>query len=317
MSVIGRVRSLHRYPVKSMVGEDLHETRVDLGGVRADRAWAVRNMELGEQQGARKLPKLLGLTASLPDGADATSIPTIGFPDGSSLRADDPGVAERVSAHVGKRVQLVPLAPASESAHYKKASTKLDAAALRQEFGILPGEAGPDMSSIPLRSLLELSRYETPPGTYFDVFPFHLLTTSSLRFVAERSGNTNVDARRYRPNLVIDTGDAAGLLEPGWEGALLEVGDCRIRIETRTVRCSIPGRAQAIDGIDADKGVVRAVAEHADRHMGGYASIEKAGTVRVGDEVRLIPRGARPIADGLQRIQRAALRSLSRRLLRE
>ena len=143
------------------------------------------------------------------------------------------------------------------------------------------------------------------------------LTTSSLRFVAERSGNTNVDARRYRPNLVIDTGDAAGLLEPGWEGTLLEVGDCRIRIETRTVRCSIPGRAQAIAGIDADKGVVRAVAEHADRHMGAYASIEKAGTVRVGDEVRLIPRGARPIADGLQRIQRAALRSLSRRLLRE
>jgi hypothetical protein len=51
--------------------------------------------------------------------------------------------------------------------------------------------------------------------------------------------------------------------------------------------------------------------------MGAYASIEKAGIVRLGDEVRLIQRGARPIADGLQRIQRAALRSVFRRLLRE
>jgi hypothetical protein len=39
----------------------------------------------------------------------------------------------------------------------------------------------------------------------------HLLTTSSLRYVRTESGNGNIDARRYRPNVVIDSGDPVHL----------------------------------------------------------------------------------------------------------
>lgn len=315
MTVVGKVRSLHRYPVKSMVGEAIEEAAIGELGVPGDCAWAARNLELGEQQGARKLPKLLTLTASFVDG-DASGVPLIGFPDGSSLRADDPRASERVSEHVGTRVKLVPLEPRSNAAHYKKANQKLDAAELREEMGVVPGEAGPDVSTVGFRKMVELGTYATPPGTYFDAFPLHVLTTSSLRYVAEQADNPNIDARRYRPNILVNT-DAPGLLEPTWEGAALQIGACRIRVDAPTVRCSNPGRVQAIDGIDADKSVIRAVAEHADRHLGVYASIEQPGRVRVGDEVRLVPRKANPVADSMRGAKKAVLRSVVGYLLRE
>lgn len=297
-----------------MVGEDLPSVNIGVEGIPGDRAWAVRNLELGEQQGARQLPKLLGLTASL---SEVGAAPLVGFPDGEALLADDKRASERISEHVGKRVALVPLEPASSTAHYKKASTKLNASELQRELGILPGEDAPDLARLPFRKLAQLGLYMTPPGTYFDAFPLHLLTSSSLRYVAEHSGNPNIDSRRYRPNIVIDTGDEAGLLEAAWEGATLEAGDCVIRVEAQTIRCSIPGRAQAIEGIDADKGVVRAVAQHAERHLGVYATVERAGAVRVGDEVTLLPSRRAPIADGMRRAQRLLVRAIVNRLLRD
>lgn len=53
MRLIGHVQSLHRYSVKSMVGEDLRSAEVTTNGVAGDRAWTARNLEAREQQGAQ------------------------------------------------------------------------------------------------------------------------------------------------------------------------------------------------------------------------------------------------------------------------
>lgn len=95
------------------------------------------------------------------------------------------------------------------------------------------------------------------------------------------------------------------------------MGACELSVEARTIRCSIPGRAQAIDGIGADKDVIRAVAQHADRHLGVYASEARAGTVRLGDPVHLFPRSERPVADRLRRVEQALIRRILRQLLRD
>ena len=43
MTVIGRIDSLWRYPVKSMRGEELAEAYVGFAGVYGDRLYAIRN----------------------------------------------------------------------------------------------------------------------------------------------------------------------------------------------------------------------------------------------------------------------------------
>ena len=164
MRLIGHVQSLHRYPVKSMVGEDLHSANVTMSGVEGDRAWAVRNLEAREQQGARRLPGLLGMvaTSQTPSDPSSSGPPLLRFPDGEKLLADDPRASDRLSEHMGKRVKLVPLASRSDLAHYRLGRLSADGAELRRELGVLAGEDAPDMSSIPFRNVTSV---RTPGST--------------------------------------------------------------------------------------------------------------------------------------------------------
>lgn len=100
------VAALTRYPVKSVVGEDLTAVNVDRRGVEGDRLWAVRDADgkLGSGKSSRRFRKmdgLLSLSASY-DGAT----PVVAFPDGTSTRGDDPEVHDRLSRHVGRAVRL-------------------------------------------------------------------------------------------------------------------------------------------------------------------------------------------------------------------
>jgi uncharacterized protein YcbX len=100
------VAALTRYPVKSVVGEDLAAVNVDRRGVEGDRLWAVRDADgkLGSGKSSirfRKMDGLLSLSASY-DGPT----PVVVFPDGTSARGDDPEVHERLSRHVGRAVRL-------------------------------------------------------------------------------------------------------------------------------------------------------------------------------------------------------------------
>ena len=77
----------------------------------------------------------------------------------------------------------------------------------------------------------EILEFTSPLGTYFDAFPLHLLTTASLKELARRNPAARFDVRRFRPNILIDTGDAVnGFGEAGWSGKTLTIGDVRIKL---------------------------------------------------------------------------------------
>jgi len=63
LSSVGRVASLHRYPVKSLAGESLAAVEVDARGLAGDRAWAVRDPDgkLGSGKSSRRFRKMDGL----------------------------------------------------------------------------------------------------------------------------------------------------------------------------------------------------------------------------------------------------------------
>ena len=108
LSSVGRVASLHRYPVKSLAGESLAAVEVDARGLAGDRAWAVRDPDgkLGSGKSSRRFRKMDGLL--LLSGAYDGDLPVVAFPDGRGVRADDPSVHDALSAYVGRPVRLEP-----------------------------------------------------------------------------------------------------------------------------------------------------------------------------------------------------------------
>lgn len=105
--LLGHVASLHRYPVKSLVGEDLAVADVDSRGLVGDRTWAVRTPDGGLGSGKtstrfRRVEGLLSLRARYVDGP----APLIGFPDGTELAADDPAAAAQLTALLGRELRL-------------------------------------------------------------------------------------------------------------------------------------------------------------------------------------------------------------------
>jgi uncharacterized protein YcbX len=266
---IGAVRELWRFPVKSMGGERVDTTALSESGVRGDRRWAVRDEDRGAITNAKRIPGLLMLTARYIDCDDGDV--EITFPDRTRVASNDPEVHARLSAFLGKRVTLHALRPASDKAFYKGASSTL--AELRDVFALEEGEPMPDLSMMPLLKLRELDTYATPPGTFFDALPLHVVTTGSLR---------SFDARRFRANVVVESAD---MHEAEWTGGTLAIGAAAAFVECPTPRCAMPSRAQP--DLPADKSVLQTIARESERCLGVYASITRAGAVACGDDVVL------------------------------
>ena len=308
--IVGRVGEVWRYPLKSMAGERLEGSGVGESGLYGDRGWALRDEEAGEIRGAKMSPALMLCAAryrAQPAAVGAPPHADITLPDGSATATDAPDVNERLSELVGRRVTLWPIQPASDRAHYRRAMPGARALGLlgrsrafrkfaqgamrvagldrdlREDFGREPGEPLPDFSVFPPT----LFEFTSPPGTYFDAFPVHLLTTSSLGALARLNPESAWDARRFRPNFLVETAEGLeGLVESGWGGRGLRVGGLVLKCEVPAPRCSMTIQAQ--DGLPKDPRVLRAIVREAGQNLGVYASVATPGRVEVGDEVELL-----------------------------
>jgi uncharacterized protein YcbX len=288
MKTIGRVREIWRYPVKSMAGERLDDALVDTGGIPGDRGWAVRDERRGGIRGAKKIAGLMQLAARYLEPPTRTQprVPEIAFPDGTRVRADAPDAAERVSRAVETPVTLWPLLPESAREHYRRGPP--DHADMLEElraiFGRTPDEPLPDLSQLPR----ELFEFESLPGTYFDAFPVHLVSTASLDALAKAAPASHIDVRRFRPNFVIETDPAlTGFVDAGWAGHRLRLGALELGGDSiATARCVMVTHAFA--DLPRDTSLLRAIVRQADQTLGLYARPQGEARVRVGDEVVLL-----------------------------
>src|SRR5580765_4497700 len=109
----------------------------------------------------------------------------ITLPDGVAIRSDDPEASAKISAAIGRPVTLCPRHPAADKEHYRRAAPDDPdfEVEMRGIFGRLPDEPLPDLSNIPP----EIFEFTSPPGTYFDVFPVHVLTDASLEDLRRRA----------------------------------------------------------------------------------------------------------------------------------
>lgn len=228
---VGTVRALWRYPVKSMLGEELSAADITERGIDGDRMLALLDSETGKVASAknpRLWRKLLTISAVTADGGIRMT-----GPDGAEIRHDD------LSEILGRAVALTAEPPPNASIDRAHPDEVL--------------HAGVDAD-------VAVHAIELPSGTFFDFSPLHLLTTATLDRISELSPRGTVEVQRYRPNIVIHT-DESGFVENSWIGRELTVGPAlRLRITVPTPRCAVPTLAHG--PLPRDPDALRVPAQH-------------------------------------------------------
>ncbi len=291
MEPVGHVAALYRYPVKSMLGEQLASVQLGDRGLSGDRAYAVvdrRDGRVATGKHPRKWSQLVQLAAAFVDEPAAGEVPPVAitFPDGSSVRSDSADVDARLSAFLGREVTLV--RGAGEGQTIEEVWPSIEGLAPDDLVEAMSGgrrEGGDRISDIPVSSM-------APAGTFFDLTTLHVITGATLRRLSELAPDADFDVRRYRPNVLIDGGAEGGFPENGWTGSTLSLGSAAARVDLPTMRCVMTTLAR--DGMAADPGSLRAIAKHNRVDIlgmgrwacaGAYASVTTAGAVTVGDPV--------------------------------
>ena len=284
---LGKVDSIFRYPVKSMMGEKIEETCVTSNGVLGDRVWAVRDEVRGGIRGAKKIPQLMRLSAAcIAEPTEYGSDPAaVTLADGEVIRTDDQNINARLSQALDHRVTIWPIMPKEQLDHYRRGAPDSDdlETELRQVFGRTADEPLPDLSIFPP----EILEYESPPGTYFDAFPILILSKKSLAVMNQRQPGSIFDQKRFRPNLLIEDFNSVGdFPEEAWEGFRLKVGSVVLKAEVVCPRCVVT--THGFEKLPKDPSIMRGLVKENNGNLGLYASVEEPGKISAGDKITRI-----------------------------
>ena len=209
---------------------------------------------------------------------------TISIPGQAKVCSRSTTTNTALEQFLAKDCRLEALRSPSDSQFYKPPKAR-NIDNLDQELDKLEGEADFDFSQTPAEIFEVLGQFMTPPGTFFDSFPLHMISTQSLSYLQQNS-EADVNLKRFRPNLLLDFVDSA-FDKPEFEllGKRIHIGDTVIHIRGKTIRCSIPSRPQPLNDLGQDPKMTRAMVDLFERHIGVYANIESVGEIKVGDPV--------------------------------
>ena len=267
--VAGAIATLWRYPVKSMMGEEINSSIVTPRGLLGDRAYALVDQTTGKVVSAknpRQWPGMFRFRAvyvEAPDMHEGLPPVRITMPDGVSVTSSQPGLDSFLSRAVGSSVALQSQPPANP---------KLE-------------EYWPDVENLAHRETV--TEEAMPPNSFFDGAVVHILTTSTLERLQTIYPGGRFEARRFRPNLVVAPAAAEqGFLENEWVGRTLAIGSqVRLKVTCATGRCVMTTLAQG--DLPKDVGILKAAVEGNGANVGIYASVERGGVIRAGDLVTL------------------------------
>jgi uncharacterized protein len=103
--ILGSIKSLWRYPVKSMLGEQCDTLEINHRGVEGDRLFAIQNLQgkFGSGKNTRRFRHIEGLLTFQSWYQD---VPIIQFPDGRVMRGDEPTIHTELSQVLKQPVTL-------------------------------------------------------------------------------------------------------------------------------------------------------------------------------------------------------------------
>jgi uncharacterized protein len=276
--LVGKVAELWRYPVKSMRGELLPSTQITERGIVGDRAWALRDIATERIASAKKHPRLLEFQAAYETEPTLETPGRIRIeaPDGRIFSPDDRGASSLASEILGHDVRFDDRARRDEK-------TTIDRETV---FGDVPvASLKPEWTPETMPDYFQLAT-----GSFLELGAVYLLSSGSIDRLRELRGpDAVVDRVRFRPNIYIESEPRwTGFVEDSWLGSRLALGEeVECRDIQHTLWCVTSTLAQK--GVPRDLGILRTLAEHHEGCLGVYASVSSPGSVRVGDDVLLLP----------------------------
>lgn len=239
-----RVGALRRYPIKSFRGERLDSARLDVGGMHGDRAYGFRDLRTGLVLSGRRTPSMLdGRSWMEGDGTLAS------FGDVEGVDPFDPRLSAAVTDAVGAEVEMV------------RADEFDEALPMEGTQGAFTGAV----------------------GRLVDLAPIHIVTTASLRALSAMTPGSSFDARRFRPNILLEVEEVSPV-ERDWVGGEIAIGEVVLNVTKGCGRCAMTNRAQ--DELPHDSDVLRTVAQ-VENVVGVYAEVSRGGTINEGDLVQI------------------------------
>jgi uncharacterized protein len=264
----GSVVALWRYPVKSMIGEELNASEVTERGLVGDRQFAVVDQATGKVAGAknpRKWGNFFDFRAAYvepPKAGAELPVVRLTLPDGTVVRSEQPDLADVLSRALGREVA------------FAQAQRNGPSEATAEEYW-------PDIEGLEHRDTV--TEWELPAGTFFDLAVVHVLTTATLERLRELYPKGRFEVRRFRPNVVVAS-EGSGFVENDWIDHTLSIGDeVRLRINGPCPRCVMTTLPQG--DLPKDPGVLRTAAQHNEANVGVYADVLRGGVIRRGDPV--------------------------------
>jgi len=245
--IVGRVAELWRYPVQSMRGEAMREVALWANGMPGDRAWGVLNPAEGKLAAAATGKK----------------------PWRDLIRWQARFLREPEKSQTNAPVEIrLPEEDAAGGGPIESDAPDRDAritAALGAPAQLVARHIG---------------------NQAYGYASLHLLTSASLAALSRHYPSGRFEPARFRPNIVIDSGDLTGFVEQGWIGARLLLGEAELEVADHCLRCVLTTLPQG--ELPLDPGILKATSEANERRAGIYAAVVKTGRIRVGDEVRLL-----------------------------
>jgi uncharacterized protein YcbX len=270
-AAIGKVVSLWRYPVKSMLGEELNSSYVTERGLVGDRTYALVDEETGKVASAknpRKWEKLFDFRSAFIDIPQvAQNIPPvrITLPDGTQILSNqDEDIDYALSKAIGRDVRLM-------SADLERPSYE---------------EFWPDIDGLAQRNAV--TDENMPQQTFFDIAVIHILTTATINRLRELYPEGHFEVRRFRPNIVVESTSSKekDFIENSWIDKKIAIGEeIMLRVVGPCTRCVMITLPQG--DLPRDLGILRTVARYNEVNVGVYASVIQGGTIHRGDVVKV------------------------------
>jgi MOSC domain-containing protein len=279
---VGSVKRLWRFPVKSMLGEEIESAEVVWSGFHGNRCYALVDSQNSKLVSAKNPLKWGGAFS-----CNSRLVGAEGLPSGGRRRQP----AVRVTLPDGRHYDIMEgNYGGAEAALSELLGRQVTFVAARSEPQVLEYEQyHPEIDEDPLGgTTTEFVRpVSSQAGTFTDKAAIHLLTESTLIALTELYPDGNFDPLRFRPNVLIDTHGAKGFVERDWVGSKAAIGEeVEIEIFAECGRCVMTTLPQS--ELTSDNGILSTVMKYNRGKAGVFASVLKGGKVKKGDEIILL-----------------------------